>query len=198
MANAFADYLDLKVAVAEHAGNRNLSDVMDRFTLMAEAWLNQKLRAREQMTDATITFTNGVAPVPADFLEMISLFDPQGCALVAGSIADTKWPNSQYRRYAIDGSTVLMYGLNGDSRNISYYQSLPTLTTSSSTTNWLLTKYPHVYLYAVGMEAAKFLRDANLSQATSTLLTAALADMKVDDDRARWSNATVRPAMVMP
>lgn len=194
---AFADYLDLKVAVAEHVGNRNLSDVMDRFTLMAEAWLNQKLRAREQMTDATITFVSGVAPLPADLLEIISLFSPQGWALVAGSIADTKWPDSQYRRYAIDGSNVLMYGLDGD-REIRYYAALPTLTTSSATTNWLLTKYPHVYLYAVGMEAAKFLRDTNLAQLTSTLLTAALSDMKVDDGRARWSNATVRPAMVMP
>ncbi len=194
---AFADYLDLRVAVAEHVGNRNISDVMPRLVQMAESTLNQKLRHREQITSDTLTFTAGVSPLPADFLEMINVFGLYGAAMRAGSLADVNRSGSEYSRYAIDGSDILIYGVSGD-RDITYFAKIPTLTTSVSTTNWLLRDYPSVYLYAVGLEAAKFLRDMELAQATQSLFAQALNDMKVDDDRARWSNTTVRIQMVTP
>lgn len=193
----FADYLDLRVAVAEHVGNRNISDVMSRVTQSAEAWLNQKIRTREQITHATITFTTGEAPLPSDYLEMSAVYDPQGCAMKQASLRDVKRVGSQYSRYAVDGANVIIYGISG-TRDIDYFAALPTLTTSVSATNWLLAKYPNVYLYAVGVEAAKFLRDTDLAQATNALLLSAMNDMKIDDDRARWADATVRLQMVTP
>lgn len=193
----FADYLDLRVAVAEHVGNRNITDVMSRLTQSAEAWLNQKLRAREQITAATLTFTSGQASLPADYLEMIAVYDSFRRPLIQGTLMDVKRVCSEYWRYAIDGSNIIIYGIDG-TRDVEYYAALPTLTTSVSTTNWLLTKYPHVYLYAVGLEAAKFLRDSELIQATDALLQRAISDLKIDDDRALWGNASARPDMVMP
>ncbi|MBX5206691.1 hypothetical protein [Rhizobium sp. NZLR11] len=194
---AFNDYLDLRVAVAEHVGNRNISDVMSRLTQSAEATLNQKLRHREQITRATLTFTAGETPLPADFLEMISVFGAYGYNMQSGSLADVNYVGSQYYRYAINGSDILINGVTGD-RDIIYFAKIPTITTSVSSTNWLLAQYPQVYLYAVGLEAAKFLRDSELTQVTQSLLDRALQDMKVDDERSRWSNGTVRPQMVMP
>lgn len=193
----FADYLDLRVAVAEHVGNRNITDVMSRLTQSAEALLNQKLRAREQITAATLTFTTGEAPLPADYLEMIAVYDSFHRPLIQGTLMDVKRVCSEYWRYAIDGSNIIIYGISG-TRDVEYYAALPTLTASVSTTNWLLAKYPHVYLYAVGLEAAKFLRDAELIQATDGLLQRAMSDLKIDDDRALWGNASARPDMVMP
>lgn len=193
----FADYLDLRVAVAEQVGNRNISDVMPRIVQMAESSLNQKLRHRKQITSDTLTFASGVATLPTDFLEMINVFGAYGVAMAAGSIADVNRCGSEYSRYAIDGTSVLIYGLSGD-RDITYFAKIPTITTSVSSTNWLLADYPSVYLYAAAVEAAKFLRDAELAQATQALLAQALSDMKVDDERARWSNATVRVQAVTP
>jgi len=193
----FADYLDLRVAVAEHVGNRNISDVLSRLTQTAESWLNQKLRSREQITAATVTFTNGSSPLPADYLEMVAVYDPQSRPMIQGTLQDVRQVMSNYYRYAIDGSNLYIYGISG-TRDIQYYAALPTLTTSVSTTNWLLSKYPNIYLYAVGLEAAKFLRDAELIQATDALLQRAMNDLKIDDDRAMWGNAAVRPDMVMP
>ena len=194
---AFNDYLDLRVAVAEHVGNRNISDVMSRLTQQAEARLNQKLRHRDQITSGTLTFASGTASLPADFLELISVFGLYGYAMSSGSLADTHRSGSEYWRYSVDGTGIIIYGVDGD-RDIRYFARIPTLTTSSSTTNWLLQKYPNVYLYAVAVEAAKFLRDTGLAQTTEVLLNQALSEMKIDDDRARWSNGTVRPQMVTP
>lgn len=194
---AFADYLDLRVAVAEAVGNRNISDVMPRLVQMAESTLNQKLRHRSQITSSTLTFASGVSPLPADFLEMINVFGLYGTAMRAGSIADVNRSGSEYSRYAINGTDILIYGVDGD-RDITYFAKIPTITTSVSSTNWLLSGYPSVYLHAAAFEAAKFLRDAELAQAEQALLTQALNDMKVDDERARWSNTTVRIQMVTP
>lgn len=196
--SVFAGYLDLRIGVADHVKNSNISDVMNRLTLTAESWLNQKLRSREQITADTVTFASGVAPLPTDYLEMIALYDTTGrYPLTQGTLQETKLVNSPYWRYAVDGSNIILYGYSGD-RNIEYYAALPTLTTSATTTNWLLAKYPNVYLYAVGLEAAKFLRDAETTQATVSLLQAAMNDIKIDDDRALWGNGAARPQMVMP
>lgn len=194
---AFADYLDLRVAVSELASNRNISDVLDRLTQTAESWLNQKLRMREQITATTATFTSGVAPLPADYLEMSALYDAFSNPMEQTSLANIKRTGSQYFRYAVDNTSIYIFGVTG-SRNIEYFAKLPTLTTSVSTSNWLLATYPNVYLYAVTLEAAKFLRDADLTQAMVQLLGQAMADIKIDDDRARWGNATVRLGMCTP
>lgn len=194
---AFADYLDLKVAVADHVKNRNISDVLSRLTQAAEGWLNQKLRMREQITADTLTFAGGVAPLPANYLEMSAVYDAFSNPMVQTSLANIKLSGSQYSQYAVDASDVYIYGLTG-ARNIEYFAALPTITSSSTGSNWLLQKYPNVYLYAVGLEAAKFLRDTDLAQATDALLARAMGDMKVNDDRARWGNATVQLGMCTP
>jgi hypothetical protein len=194
----FAGYFDLRIAVADHVGNSNISDVMSRLTQTAEAWLNQKLRAREQITMDTVTFASGSAPLPADYLEMVALYDVSGrYPLTQGTLQETKRVNSPYWRYAVDGSNIYLYGVTGD-RNIEYYAALPTISSSAAGSNWLLQKYPNAYLYAVSLEAAKFLRDAELTQATATLLQGAMNDLKIDDERAQWGNGAVRLQMQTP
>ena len=194
---SFQDYLDLRLAVSEHVGNRSISDVFPRLVKMAENTLNKRLRTRKQMATATLAFTSGVAALPADCLEIISLFGPIGEPLRATSLADVKAASSAYGQYAIDGTNVRIYGLTGD-RELRYFAAIPTLTTGPTTSNWLLADHPHVYLYAVGFEAAKFLRDPELAATTDQLFIAALNEIKIDDDRSRWANGVVRMQAVTP
>jgi hypothetical protein len=188
---ALADYLDLRFAVGDHVGNRSLSDVMPRLVQQAETYLNKELRTRQQVTYATLTFANGAAPLPADFLEIITVFDAFNNPMRATQLADQRRIGSMWSKYSIDGTNINVNGYSGD-RDIQYYAKLPTLTTSPTTTNWLLAEYPDVYLYAVGLEAAKFLKDVDLAQATKTLLDAAMSELRTGDERARWANSTVR------
>lgn len=194
---AFEDYLDLRFAVSEQVNSRSLSDVFPRLVQMAEARLNKELRCNEQITEATLTFTDGVAALPADYLEMISVFGLAGYQMRGSSIATTQLEGTQYSRYSINGGNISIKGYSGD-RDIIYYAKLPTLTVSASTSNWLLAGSPDVYLYAVSHEAAKFLRDAEQASATDQLLAQSMSLLKVSDDRARWGNATVRVMGVTP
>lgn len=194
---ALADYLDLRFAVGDHVGNRNLSDVMPRFVIMAESALNKKLRTRQMITTDTLTFASGVATLPSDFIEMINVYGVGGVPLHSAPLSDIQREGSQYYRYAINGTDILIRAFSGD-RDIEYYAKLPTLTASPTTSNWLLSDAPDVYLYATALEAAKFLKDADLGLATKELLDGAMAALKVNDDRARWSNTTTRVQGVCP
>lgn len=194
---AFADYLDLRLAVGDHVGNRDISDVMPRLTQAAESWLNKQLRCRQQIVTSTLTFTGGVAALPVDFLEMINLYGLNGYRYNSGALADSRNWGTAWSRYSIDGTSIYIKGYSGN-RDIQYYAKLPTLTSSPTATNWLLDEAPDVYLYAVGLEAAKFLKDVELAQATRALLDGEMNALKVSDDRARYSNTSVRVQGITP
>ena len=194
---AFADQLDLRIAIAENVGRDDLSDLMPRFIQQAEARLNQSVRHSSQITDTTLTFASGVATLPADFVEMIHVYDAQNCPMRAGSLSDVEAEGSQYYIYAIHGSEIRIKGISGD-RDIVYYAKLSTLTASVSASNWLLASYPDVYEYAVTFEASKWIKDADMAQTYKALLEDALGSMRVDNDRRRWSNAVVRIQGVTP
>jgi hypothetical protein len=195
--SALADYLDLRFAVADHAGNRNISDVMPRLVQMAESYLNKELRCRQMITATTLTLTDGVAFLPVDFLEILHVFGLCGYRMRASSLADAKRPGSMWSKYSIDGISLYINGFSGD-RDIEYYAKLPTLTASPTASNWLLEEAPDVYLYAVSLEAAKFLKDVDLAQATKTLLDSAMKELRVGDERARWANSVVRVQGLTP
>ncbi len=98
--------------------------------------------------------------------------------------------NTQFTRYSIDGNSIFIDGYSG-ARNIVYFAKLPSIVDAPNT-NWLLSNFPEVYLYAVGLEAAKYLKDIELVTLTKGLLDDALRSVRIDDERARWSNTTVQ------
>lgn len=193
---AIANYGELRAALSDHIGHRNVSAVLPRLVQMAESYLNRELRTRYQITYATLTLASGVANLPADFLEMAHLYGLNGFQYRSGPLSTSRSLPTQYSRYSVDGTKIYIDGFSGD-RDIAYFAKLPTLTASPNT-NWLLVNYPEVYLYAVGLEAAKYLKDADLLTISKALLEDSLRSVRVDDDRARWSNTTVRVQGINP
>ena len=200
---AFTDALDLRTAVVEHVGNADITDVWPRLVLMAEAFLNRNLRTRDQVTRTTLTLASGSVALPSDFLEVIGLYDGYGMEYLQQPLQQVKenHPGGMYTPseayYAISGANLVSMGADGD-RDFEYYAKIPTLTTSLTTSNWLLQKHPALYLYAVGLEAAKHTRDLELAQVTRDLREAELTEAHIEDDRARYSRARVRIPGVVP
>lgn len=194
---AFADYLDLRIAVAEHVDRRDISDVILRMTQAAEDMLNKKLRCREQFTTATLTFTAGVAPLPANFLEVETLWDATERFPLEGSVRQVLKSVQDAYAFAIVGTNCYLYGLTG-TRVLDYYAALPTLTTTVTTSNWLLAKAPDLYLYAVSLEVAKWLKNVDLAQATDELLKREMRDLQRGDAYERYGSASIRMRSVTP
>lgn len=194
---AFDDLLDLRTAVIEHVGRPDIADVFPRLVKLAEAAFNRRLRMRDQITSTTVTLSSGTANLPSDYAEIIGLYDSNGAEYVQQPLHRVKESGTR-PFYAISGSTIVTNGYDGD-RTLEYYAKVPTLTDGGMTdTNWLLTKYPSIYLYGVGLEAAKYVKDAELASVTRGLLDAEISDAEGDDFRSRYSRARVRIAGVNP
>lgn len=191
-AGALADFLDLRTAVIEHVSNPGIADVFPRLVALAESRFNRTLRMREQITNTTLTMTAGRGPLPANFAEMIGIYD--------GSGAEYLMQSPQHRHgyyYSIQGSEVVAANITG-SLAMDYYAMIPPLGSSITTSNWLLARYPDVYLYAVSFEAAKYAHDAELAMAAKGLMDDAIALAKGDDEAARYSRSCVRVAGPTP
>lgn len=194
---AFADYLDLRTAVIEQARNPDVADVFDRLTQLAEARFSRELRLSDQITTATLTFAGGVADLPADYISTIGLFDANQCEMTQQT-SQYVHSASGYSHdfYAIEAGQILA---DGDAaRTFKYFAKVPTITGVMTDTNWLLAKYPDVYLYGVGHEAVRYLRDAENLSVSRQLMDEALSDARADDNRARRSRTRVRVAGPTP
>jgi len=194
--SVFADYLDLRTAVLEDVGRPDMADVFDRLTGLAETRLNRDLRMVEQITDTTVVFTAGAAALPSDYAAAIGLYDGMGREYVMQPSQPVK-VQGQTGYFSVEGSNLIAPGLAGE-LVFQYYAKIPTLTASMATTNWILQKYPALYLYAVGFEAAKHIRDAELAASSKGLYDMELADARGDDRGARYSRARVRVQGVTP
>lgn len=176
---ALQNIIDLRLAVSDHVGNRAISDVFPRLVALAEDDLNSRLRTRMQIRDATLSFEDGEASLPPDFLELISL---KGCG-----------PG----QFQVGPMSIRIPGAVGD-WSAQYYARLQSLTYGPTACNWLLQRYPTVYLYGTALQAAKYLKDSQIAVATSSLYAEALKLLQVDDERARWSVAVTRVRGITP
>lgn len=190
---AFADYLDLRTAVIETVRDDSITDVFDRLTKLAESRLNRVLRCRDQITTTTVVVSGGTGALPADFQELIGVYDSNGYEYVAQPSQAVRVDNDSF--YTIEGSNLV-----ADDRTytIQYYAALSTLTASATTSNWLLQKYPEVYLYSVAVEAAKYLRDTEAGPILAQMRDEAIRDARADDERQRYSRMRVRVGGVTP
>lgn len=192
---AFADFIDLQTAVVEHVRNPSIADVFPRLVRLAEVTFNRRLRCREQITTATLTVTGGAAALPGDYAALLGVFDAAGVELIQQPVQALQEQQTR-GYYGLSGSNVI--AKNDEVLTLIYYAKVPTITDSLTDTNWLLQKHPGAYLYGVGLEAAKYLRDAETAQATMPFL-----DMEIDaangqDAQERYGRVRVRVQGVTP
>jgi hypothetical protein len=189
---AFNDWTDLRIAVAENVGNREISDVLDRLCVIAEVELEMSIRHRMMLVDTTLSFIDGSAIVPADYLETERLISPDGRLMMETSFNDNpRWNEVSPYWYEILGLNIKASVGTADLRHV-YYRTLPTLTASNTTSNWLLAKFPLAYLYAVSFEAAKWLQDVDRATASSSLLGDQIKTIQIENERAVFGNSKVR------
>ena len=193
---AFTDFLDLRSAVYQIVGRTDLNGWFPMITEMAENWLDHNLRMREQVTSTTLTVVSGVATLPTNFVEMIGVYNAFGQEYIAQPLQNTRMA-SQRDYWSISGTTFKTKGPDG-AYAIEYYAELPTLTSTPSTSNWLLARYPSLYLYAVATEAAKWIKDVDLAMAMGQLRDGAMRDAMMADNSARYSRVRVRVGGVTP
>lgn len=203
---ALASYNDLVASVQSWMLDRSdLAPMCGDFIALAEGDLNQQLRTRQQLKTATLTLDgNGQYSVPDDYLafrQVTALTNPRRpLALIAPSYADAEVP---YRLagdpsyFTIDGETLTVFPTTASNIEFIYWSKIPALSVDNQT-NWLLRKFPNIYLYGACMHAGVFIADPERTVGMATMFRSQLDALMAAEEMAMYSRAAARASGPTP
>lgn len=163
---AITNYTQLKTAIASwlhRSGDSELEAAIPDFISLAEVRFNRLLRTRAMYGSfASVALVDGVTDLPDDFKSFVELRydDPCGWTLEPRSL---EWIRTQGavssapQFFAVTASQLVCYPTSGNVVG-TYYQTIPALS-DGVTTNWLLTAYPDLYLFASLVESVLWTQD---------------------------------------
>jgi len=195
-------YIGLKMAVSDWLDRPDLDNAIPHFITMAEARLKRDPRVRDQTCRGTWTITADGDALPSDFGRLdawyhdgttyygpIEIVSDLGKMKALHGLTATGVP-----RYAAIKGDRLFYAPAPDTTyetKMSYWRKLTALS-GSNTTNWLLTGYPDVYLYAALAESVPYLTDETRGELWEGKLEAALSMMRRESWEQLYGGGTVR------
>jgi hypothetical protein len=188
------------------------SDVLDadvdNCIYLFEADFNAQMETIEMESFTTIGITNGYLTNPTDWREWKSII------LVQGNYREPLLPltrenaamdygysyNQRPRGYVPTVTKTYIYPAPGSGSytyETTYNLKLPGLSVSN-TTNWLLTKFPHVYLQGVLFWASDFITDDQRLAKYQAMVTNTLSQIEAASNRSRLNGgiASMRPDRV--
>jgi hypothetical protein len=186
----------LITAAAEYLNREDLTNALPTFVQLAHAKFNRELRVPDMIERASATPTAEFDTLPSDFLQVYKLergyttemremeYVPpdEGAALVSRNFT-----SPHINKYTIIGRAIRVFPAatadTTDTLALTYYAKIPALTTGSST-NWLLTRSPDLYLYSTLLEAAPYLKNDERIVVWGGAQSKLLEDIRMEGERA--------------
>lgn len=146
----------------------DLSDVganVDDCITLGHAYIFTKLRTRKMVTRVTLAATANEFTLPADYLQhrrVTQLTYPRRpLEYITPKAAEYLYatrPTGLGIHFTTEGDKLIVFPYVDSTIELSYYAEAPELVNEGDT-NWLLLKYPQLYLAAGQMYAADFLKE---------------------------------------
>lgn len=199
---ALSTFSELKTDLANWLDRSDLTAQIPSFIKLAEARISRdlKIRAMETRSTASTTASDRTLGLPTGYLEMRNIqlnTDPiTSLEYLSPEMMDRLWGGSTSgtpKTYTLIGDELFL-GPAPDSVmtiEMAYYKKFDALS-SSTTTNWLLTNAPDVYLYGSLLEAAPYLQDTENLQVWQAFYQEAVQRLQLADDRDRYSGSVLR------
>ncbi|HQR98158.1 MULTISPECIES: hypothetical protein [unclassified Polaromonas] len=160
---AIATYTELQASVLSWMNRPDLSAQVPDFVAIAESRINDDLRVSQMLTAAALFTVANMQTValPTDWLAFKALSvsgEPMqylpADRIRAQADGGTREPDS----YAIEGGNLLLSQTPDAVYTIDtvYFAKIPSLASAVGGVNWLLTKYPNIYLYGALVSACQF------------------------------------------
>lgn len=149
---------NLKTAIMTWAERTDLSTIMTDVLSLTDARIRkdlaaQSVRVRDMEVVTDLAPSSGVVTLPTNFLAMkrvLALTSPvRRLEYKPQDWLDEAYPDSAEGSpsfYTIVGSSLSMFPVTSSDIRITYY-AYPTPLSDDDPTNWLLTKFPDIYLY---------------------------------------------------
>lgn len=202
---AISNYSELQTAITNWniRSDTAFTNRVTEFITLAEARINRALDGRQSEADTTLTGTLGSRnlSLPSGFIEAVALFlttfgDQQMLKPMVSGAYEQSTTNGTPDAWAIDG-TVIELDCPCDRAHTFLFRYKSTLSIASTSTNWLLTAYPDVYLFAALVEAFGFARNMDAAGAYNQRFLAALDEMMWRESRNKAvATLSVDPALV--
>jgi hypothetical protein len=185
-------YADLKSAVADWLERSDLAGRIPDFITLAESRLNRLFRGRMSEVNTTLAASAGVRIValPGGFSEAVSV-RLAGCVdplrFVDPGLIEARTDAGQPRYWTIDGGALVFERPTDKAYAVTLRHLRKFVLSDAEPSNPILADYPDLYLFGALLEAAPFLRDADLLALFQTRFDAALreANAKEHENRAR-------------
>lgn len=201
---AITTYATLQSAIITHAmrsGDTDFAAAVPDFITGCEQLFNygseslQGLRLADMETTVTLTPVNGVAALPADYLQFRRVMS--GTHVLQP--AEPGWAANYYdgagpatgKFFTVTGSSLTVFPVSDAPIALTYYAKIPALS-NANTTNWLLTKAPMAYLYGSLLHAAPFGMDDARIQTYGTLFSQAVGGLIKSDAMGRYARSVSR------
>ena len=202
---ALSTYAELKTSIANWLNRSDLtSEIADDFIKLVEAEYNSKFRIRKMLTsDTSFTIDSELEALPTGFLQVRDFFIVSGSA----KYSLTYMPPTQMdqtRGGSTSGRPIVYTILGGNFRfaptpdgtytaTINYYKAIDALS-DSTTTNYILSNHPGIYLYGSLYHAANFLGGIEPSKLQNwmQLYTTGMERLERNDREDEWSGSPLQ------
>jgi hypothetical protein len=167
----------------------------------AEAIFNRELRVPRMETELQFTATNEITPLPADFLQMRSIYQEGAVDRPLRSMS----PDGIRRlymgqagapaAYAVENRSLVLAPVGNTAITMLYYAAIPALT-EANPQNWLLFENPDLYLHQVLAILFAKLGDDNRAVTNLSIASGLIERANEAGRRARWGASPLTPLLV--
>lgn len=200
---ALSNYAQLKSAVADWLERSDLSERTADFVALAESRLNRLLRLRTMETEVAVAATPGLRSVslPAGFREPVALWREdvggrQALRFVDPTILSVSFTAGQPRLWTVDGNALAFERPCDQAYGFTLRMLGRLALSEAQPSNAVLADYPDLYLFGALVEAAPYLRDADLLSLFAARFEAALTEARAKEARSRsLANLAVEPGL---
>ena len=199
---AISNYTELKTAVANWLDRDDLTDRIPEFIALAEARFNRVLRLRSMETKETASTVAGQRnlALPTSYIQMrnfqINTSPLTTLSYVTPEIYDRVWGGSTTgtpKFYTILANEVSFGPIPASVQEVEmlFYKKFDNLSVTT-TTNWLITNAPDIYLYGTMLEAEPFIMNDERVPLWAQALQQAVSDLQEQDNKDRHSGSALR------
>jgi len=199
---AISNYSELQTAVANWLDRDDLTARIPEFIALAEARFNRVLRLRSmeaKYTANTVASQRNLA-LPTGYIQMrnfqVNTNPLTTLSYVTPEIYDRLWGGSTSgtpKFYTILANEVSFGPIPASVQEVEmlFYKKFDNLSVST-TTNWLITNAPDIYLYGSMLEAEPFIMNDERVQLWATALERGVNDLQEQDNKDRHSGSALR------
>lgn len=206
---AITSYTELQTAIANYSGRADLTSRSPEFISLTEAEFDRTMRTSwQEVRNTTFALATEYVAVPTDFMELRSMYlntSPRKAVAYLPDDLDTAYydtTNTNQPYVSITGGSAAESLTSTGARyfrmsnfgatttaTLTYYCYLPKLNGTTQTNNWLLTRFPDVYLWGTLFWGFTYLKDLDGAMAVKPLFEAAKAAVNDTSDRGRTANS---------